>query len=505
MRRTLVPIALLIAVLGVPGIAFASWASPGTGSGSSRALVMPAGNAPTTSVLGRNVTVSWTASAFPSGPNVNAYRIGRYNGALVSQTVGASCNGSIAALTCTEAAVPAGTWTYTVTPKQAGWLGAESSRSASVTVAAASFSITSGTPVTSLPSTVSGPLSGYATGETLTFRLDDPNSGQLLAGSTVPGSIPANGTATASVTVPNGTSLGSHSIYAIGSGGTTASASFSVTDTTPPNVSAAVIGRSTGGTPGWLKQGGTYYVYANASDPAPASGVATVTADVSTVTAGANAIALTTTGGPFTVGGVSYAYRSAVKTANAVLGAGAKAFTIHATDNASNGVTQGGFSVTIDNSAPTATDVQASNASGGTVGKAEAGDTFTYTFSEAMDPASILAGWDGSSTTVTAQFVNAGANDDLQMWNAANTAQLPLGTVSLGANHVNGGGATFSSSTMVMSGSTITITLGTQAGTTRVTAGGTMVWTPVTTPTDLAGNASLATPATESGAADTDF
>jgi len=103
------------------------------------------------------------------------------------------------------------------------------------------------------------------------------------------------------------------------------------------------------------------------------------------------------------------------------------------------------------------------------------------------------------------RFVNSGANDQLQIWNAADSTQLPLGTVVLGANHVNGGGATFSSSTMTMSGSAITVTLGTQAGTTRSTAGGAMVWTPSTTPTDLAGNACLATPATESGALDADF
>jgi hypothetical protein len=505
MRRALVPVIILIAVLGVPATAFASWGSGGGGGASSKAVVMPQGNAPTVSVLGRNVTVSWSASSFPSGPNVNAYRLGRYDGALVSQTVGASCNGSVSALTCTEAAVPAGTWTYTVTPKQAGWLGAQSARSTPVTVAAASFSITVGTPVTALPGSVSGPLSGYATGETVTFRLDDPNTGAILTGSTVPGSIPAAGTALASVTIPNGTGAGSHSIYAIGSAGTTASANFVVSDTTPPNVTAAVLAKSTGGTPGWLNPGAGYYVYANVSDPAPSSGVASVTADVSTVTTGANSVSMTTAGGPFSVGGVSYAYRSALQTANAGLGAGVKAFSIHATDTASNAVTQGGFSVTIDATPPLASDVQTTNVAGGTAGKAEAGDTLTYTFSEAVEPSSILAGWDGSSTTVTVQLPNAGANDDFQVWNAANTTQLPLGVVSLGANHVNGGGASFSSSTMVMSGSTITITLGTQSGVTRTTGGGSMVWTPSTTPTDLAGNASLATPATESGLLDLDF
>jgi hypothetical protein len=202
---------------------------------------------------------------------------------------------------------------------------------------------------------------------------------------------------------------------------------------------------------------------------------------------------------------VTYTYRSALQTANAVLGASAHAFTISATDNASNAGTQGGFSVTIDNTAPAVSGVQAANMAGGTAGTAEAGDTLTYTFSEPVEPCSIVAGWNGSSTAVTVRFLNTGSNDQALIWNAADTIQLPLGVVALGANHVNGGGASFSSSTMVMSGSGITITLGTQSGTTRSTAGGSMVWTPITTPTDLAGNASLATPVTESGPADADF
>jgi hypothetical protein len=502
--RRLVPLAVAAAVLAIPGTALASWGSSGTGGAASRAVVMPSGSAPTVSVVGRNVTVSWSASNFPGGTTVNAYRIARYDASLASQTVGSACGGNVAALTCTEAAVPAGTWTYTVTPKQAGWLGNESARSAGVTVAAASFSITSGSPVTSLPGTVAGNLSGYATGETVTFLLDDPSTGTVLTGSTVPASFAAVGTAAATIMIPNGTSAGAHQVYAVGSDGTTASASVTVNDTTPPTVGAAAIGPSTGGTTGGLKQGSGYRVFANVTDPSPGSGVASVTANVSAITTGATAVPLTTAGGPFTVGGITYAYRSAVQTANAVLAPGPKAFSVHATDNASNATTQGGFSVTIDNTPPAATDVQTANG-GGTLGTAEPGDSITFTFSEAIDPTTVLPGWSGSGTPVTVRFVNNGANDQLQVWNAANTTQLPLGTVTLGANHVNGGGATFSSSTMAMSGSTIVVTLGTQAGTTRSTAGGAMSWTPSTTPTDLAGNACLATPALESGILDTDF
>ena len=128
MRRLLVPLAVAAAVLALPGTALASWGSGGNGGAASKAVVMPSGNAPTVSVVGRNVTVSWSASSFPGGTGVNAYRIARYDASLASQIVGSACSGNVAALTCTEAAVPAGTWTYSVTPKQAGWLGSESGR-----------------------------------------------------------------------------------------------------------------------------------------------------------------------------------------------------------------------------------------------------------------------------------------------------------------------------------------------------------------------------------------
>ena len=59
---------------------------------------------------------------------------------------------------------------------------------------------------------------------------------------------------------------------------------------------------------------------------------------------------------------------------------------------------------------------------------------------------------------------------------------------------------------MVLTGPTITITLGTPSGTTITAAGtGTMTWTPSTTPYDSAGNRMPATAATESGAADKEF
>ena len=122
--------------------------------------------------------------------------------------------------------------------------------------------------------------------------------------------------------------------------------------------------------PGFIRQGGTYYVYANVTDGGCApSGIATVRANVSTVTTGSTAVALSA--GAFTVGGVAYNYRSASLTANGTLTAGAKAYTITSTDNAANGQTQTGYSVTVDNTRPTGSNVQTANG-GATVGQTRA-------------------------------------------------------------------------------------------------------------------------------------
>jgi hypothetical protein len=491
-------------LIAAPGIAQAAWNALGSGSGSSKAVSAPQGSAPSGSVNGRDVTVSWPTARFPDNTPVAGYTVQRFDASTgTSQTILASCTGTIAALTCTEFGIAPGSWKFAVTPVQGLWFGAQSAKSSAVTVGSPSLTLST-TTMNALPTTTGGSVANFLDGESATFRLDNPTSGTVLAGSTTPSPLPIGGSATVSVTIPAGTSLGAHTVYAVGSLGSTASAGITVVDTTPPTVSAAVIGKTQGGTPGYVKQGGTYYVYANATDAgSTASGVSTVTANVSNVTTGQTTVPLVA--GSYTVGGVTYGYRSASITASNPLSAGSKSFTVTATDASGNSAIFTGL-VTVDNTAPTASDVQTANKAGGIAGRAEVGDTITYTFSEAMDPATILAGWDGTATSVTLRLTNAGASDRVTIFNSGNTVQLALGTVVLGRTDYTGASRTFTGSTMVMSGSTITITLGTASGTTTTAAGtGTMTWTPSTAATDLAANACSATAATESGAADAEF
>jgi hypothetical protein len=277
-------------------------------------------------------------------------------------------------------------------------------------------------------------------------------------------------------------------------------------DVTPPVVASSVISKTTPYVPGFIRQGGAYQVYANVTDAG--SGVATVRANVSTVTTGQTSLALVA--GSYTIGGVAYNYRSASVTANAVLAAGAKAYTITATDTATNSVTQGGFSVTVDNTQPAGSAIATTNVGGGTVGRPEQGDTITITYTEQIDPQTVLAGWTGAATSVVVRITNAAGGDTVTVRNAANSAQLPLGSVNLGGTGyvtaTRDFGATGTASTMTQAGASITLVLGTASGavTTQPTTT-TMSWTPAAAATDRAGNACLTTVVPEALPADVEF
>jgi hypothetical protein len=287
----------------------------------------------------------------------------------------------------------------------------------------------------------------------------------------------------------------------------TTAASF---DTVAPTVSAAVVAKTGQYVAGYVPQGGTYYVYANATDGgAFPSGIASIRADVSVLTAGATSVAMVA--GSYTVEGVSYGYRSAALTVRNPLAAGAKTYTLTSTDNAGNSRLQTGFTTTVDNTAPTASDIQTTNG-GATVGRIEPTDTIIYTFSEAIDPESILAGWTGAATDVVVRFTDNAGADTFAIWNAANSSQLALGSVNTKANVVTGAataGATGTPSRMVLdtAAGTVTVTLGTVAGGPLNTDLGNnkMMWSPSASAFDRAGNAMSNAAMNENGANDSDF
>ena len=151
---------------------------------------------------------------------------------------------------------------------------------------------------------------------------------------------------------------------------------------------------------------------------------------------------------------------------------GSDTFTYSAIDGTLNSTLA---TVTItDNIAPTATDVQAPNTSGQNDSRLDQGDTIVFTFSEPIDPTSIVAGWDGTgSTNVVIRLSDTQLleDDEILVYNATNSAQLPLGVVDLdrtdyvvalfGEGNVTYGAPGGTPSTMTISGNTVTIVLGT--------------------------------------------
>ena len=87
-----------------------------------------------------------------------------------------------------------------------------------------------------------------------------------------------------------------------------------------------------------------YYAYAGATDTGnPASGVASLTADLSSLSSGQSAVALS--GGSYPMQGVTYGYRSGPRLATSA--AGSYTYSMTSTDNAANTRVQTGFPATV--------------------------------------------------------------------------------------------------------------------------------------------------------------
>ena len=255
-----------------------------------------------------------------------------------------------------------------------------------------------------------------------------------------------------------------------------------IADWTAPSAEASVIAQASGGAPGYLKSKATYYVYAKVVDSGnPASGIATVKANVSAITSGQTAVSLAS--GSYVVGGVTYNYRSNQLTAG-TLSAGSKDYSLALADKAGNSSSEG-FSVTV-LGAFAGSGFETANGSDGNEGKPEAGDTVTFIYSSAPAPSSIVSSWSGSSpASVTVTITESASNDLLTVSGAA------LGTVELKGNYVSKT-VTFSGSSLELNDSSIVLTLGTPSSSSSlVDENGKKqpTWKPSSAATDLAGNA----------------
>ncbi len=164
----------------------------------------------------------------------------------------------------------------------------------------------------------------------------------------------------------------------------------------------------------------------------------------------------------------------------------------------------------VNNTGPTGSDIQGTN--GNVNDRLDAGDTVVFSYSAAITPSSILAGWNGAApAAIRVRVNNNGTTDSMEFYNAANTTPLGLlasGTVlSISLDYVSGP-AVFNA-TISRSGSTFTVTIGSLvSGTVSSSAKGRndMVWHPGSQATSQATGISVwPTTVTESGANDNDF
>jgi hypothetical protein len=237
-RRTVLIALAAIALVLVGGAAWSYWLVTATAGSAGAALAtsVNAGATPTANVSGSTVTVSWSASTLANGMAVTGYEVRRYNSStLAQQTILSACTGVVTATTCTESAVPTGTWRYTVTPVfSTNWRGTESAMSGVATVDTTA-------PVNALSLNVT---SGNAAliGTTVYYRGSFPGSFTITNTLTDAGTGPASSQTGAL----GGTTTGwthTPSTVSTPTGGPYVSNAFSWADTTTSSPTLVVTGR----------------------------------------------------------------------------------------------------------------------------------------------------------------------------------------------------------------------------------------------------------------------
>jgi hypothetical protein len=185
-------------------------------------------------------------------------------------------------------------------------------------------------------------------------------------------------------------------------------------------------------------------------------------------------------------------------------------------DAAGNTGRSAAHTFTVDTVAPRGIAVGATNGSG-TVGHLDAGDTITFTYSEPIDPASIMAGFTGAAKAVQVRFINSASRDQIAILDGsgAPTINLESGTLVTGglttqANYV-GGTVTFAGTlTRSADGQSFSIVLGAPtagAANIRNTAVGAanMTWAVKPGAADRAGNVLAAAASVAEADNDVDF
>jgi hypothetical protein len=178
------------------------------------------------------------------------------------------------------------------------------------------------------------------------------------------------------------------------------------------------------------------------------------------------------------------------------------------TDGSGNTGTSAASTFTVDATKPTATSISAANKGGAgtTAGKLGSGDTISFTYSEAVDPTSVLGAWNGASTAVRVRFTAGLPNDTFTVLDSSGGSTIKLGTVTTNGDFVSLTTNVASTMTRSVDGTSIVVTLGTPSYVSLVAVGAkNMSWSVGSGIKDAAGNV-ITTPATRSETdSDVDF
>ncbi|HET6999062.1 MAG TPA: hypothetical protein VFI03_10780 [Solirubrobacterales bacterium] len=258
-----------------------------------------------------------------------------------------------------------------------------------------------------------------------------------------------------------------------------------VADFLAPSAGTSVVAKSEGGAAGYVRAGGNYRVYAAVTDSGnPSSKTSSVKANLSALTAAQTAATLSS--GSYTVDGVSYNYRSAQLKVDSGVSAGTKAYALTLADGAGNSRVQN-FAAIVDNGPFAGSAFATANGSGNNSGEPEQGDTVTFTYNEAPEPESLRSSWDGEAESVKVSISDSSGNETLTV------GSTDLGSVALKGDYVDSGKTvSFSSSSMVLSGNSVVITLSSPSSSSNVnddSGNRAPVWSPSSSVYDRAGNA----------------
>lgn len=169
MKRALTVAAVSLGLLSITTAAFAAWTAQGTGAGTAASDAMPTGTpaAPTASVSGTVVTLTFGAVNTVSGAKpATSYTISRYAtaGATTPTATVACTPATLTVPSCTDSPGAGTTTFYTYTPKWgANWNGVQSDKSTGATTAA-TFTVTSVSPAARGQNSASTTLTVNGTG-----------------------------------------------------------------------------------------------------------------------------------------------------------------------------------------------------------------------------------------------------------------------------------------------------------------------------------------------------